>query len=342
MLVTQHPVFRRFWYPMMPISHLKAGCASAELLGQRLVLWLDSDGHPSAVEDRCCHRTARLSQGCVINGNIRCPYHGWMFDAEGACVEVPQRPDLPIPSSYAVTSFRCQQRYGYAWVCLDEPLLDIPEIPEATDPQFRQIHQFYEPWHCAGLRLMENSFDNAHPHFVHHKTFGIQQEPIPPQPDMCEETDDGLHMQYTLPVFNNNDQKQNLGMADHKTVRISEGRWHMPFIRTLKIAYPNGLIHLIFTAATPVGDRTSQIVQFCLRNDTEDDASTESIIAFDRAVTLEDKAILEGTEWDVPLVLSGEQHMPSDKPGIIMRHKLAALIRNHETEASASMKSLSN
>lgn len=111
----------------------------------------------------------------------------------------------------------------------------------------------------------------------------------------------------------------------------------MPFIRTLKITYPNGLVHLIFTAATPVGDRTSQIVQFCLRNDTEADASSESIIAFDRAVTLEDRAILEGTDGDVPLVLSGEQHMPSDQPGIIMRHKLAALIRDHESDHASDV-----
>ncbi|MEL6320859.1 MAG: Rieske 2Fe-2S domain-containing protein, partial [Cyanobacteria bacterium J06626_14] len=311
-----------------------------ELLGQRLVIWLDKDGHPSAVDDRCCHRTAKLSQGCVIDGNLRCPYHGWVFDAGGHCVDVPQRPNQPIPDTYRVQSFRCQPRYGYVWVCLDEPLTDIPGIPEATDPQFRQIHQFYEPWDCAGLRLMENSFDNAHPHFVHDKTFGIQREPIPPEPDVCEETDEGLLLKYVLPVFNTETQQQNLGMADRQTVRISEGRWYMPFIRTLKITYPNGLMHLIFTAATPVSDRTSQIVQFCLRNDTEEDASTDSIIAFDRAVTLEDKVILEGTDWDVPLVLSGEQHMPSDKPGIIMRHKLAALIRLHEADDSDILKSM--
>lgn len=330
MQVTQHPVFRRFWYPVMPLADLQRGCAGFELLGQRLVLWLDGNGHPAAADDRCCHRTARLSQGCVIDGNIRCPYHGWVFNSQGACVEVPQRPGLPIPESYRVSAFRCQARYGYVWVCLDEPLRDIPPIPEATDPQFRQIHEFYEPWDCAGLRLMENSFDNAHPHFVHETTFGIQQEPIPPEPEVCEETDEGLLMKYRLPVFNSDMQKQNLGMTEGRTVRMSEGRWIVPFIRTLKITYPNGLVHLIFTAATPVGDRTSQMVQFCLRNDTEEDASAESIIAFDRAVTLEDRAILEGTDWDVPLVLSGEQHMPSDKPGIIMRHKLAALIRNDE------------
>ncbi len=136
-------------------------------------------------------------------------------------------------------------------------------------------------------------------------------------------------MKYVLPIFNNTIQKQNLQMEETRTVRISEGTWFMPFIRTLKITYPNGLTHLIFTAATPIDDSSSQIVQFCLRNDTEAEATAESVIAFDRAVTLEDRAILEGTDYDVPLSISKEQHMASDKPSIVMRHQLAALLKAH-------------
>lgn len=327
MLVTQQPLLKRFWYPVMPISALQVGPQSFELLSQKLVLWLDGDGNPAAVRDRCCHRSARLSQGKVVDGCIRCPYHGWSFNRSGQCVKVPQLTHDLIPRTYQVEGYPCQERYGYAWVCLDEPLLPIPEIPEAGNPDFRQIPEFYEVWHCAGLRLMENSFDNAHPHFVHSSTFGVEQEPVPPAPDSFQETEFGFRMTYVLPVFNSDLQQQNLQMADTRTVRISEGTWFMPFIRTLKITYPNGLIHLIFTAATPMNDSSSQIVQFCLRNDTEAEASAESVIAFDRTVTLEDRAILEGTDYDVPLSVSQEQHMASDKPGIVMRHRLAALLR---------------
>ncbi|NET47731.1 MAG: Rieske 2Fe-2S domain-containing protein [Merismopedia sp. SIO2A8] len=280
--------------------------------------------------DRCCHRSARLSQGKVNQGQIQCPYHGWCFDASGICQRVPQLPDQPIPNRYQVEAFHCAQRYGYVWVCLDEPLVDIPTIPEADDPQFRYISEFYEVWNCAGLRLMENSFDNAHPQFVHERTFGLHQEPVPPAPDRFTETADGFTMTYRLPVKNSDVQKRNLQMADEQTVRISEGKWYMPFGRSLKITYPNGLIHLIFTAATPIGDRAIQLVQFCLRNDSEAEAKAEDIIAFDRSVTLEDKAVLEGTDYDVPLDIQAEQHMASDKPGIVMRHRLAALIKAYD------------
>ncbi len=149
MLVTQHPVFKRFWYPAILINELREGPKSFRLLGQDLVLWLDDAGCPAAVSDRCCHRSAKLSQGTINQGYIQCPYHGWCFNSTGDCVRVPQLVDQPIPRTYKVQAFRCTQRYGYVWVCLDDPIADIPNIAEASAPQFRFIPEFYEVWRCA-------------------------------------------------------------------------------------------------------------------------------------------------------------------------------------------------
>ncbi|MCU0523350.1 MAG: Rieske (2Fe-2S) protein [Elainella sp. Prado103] len=292
MLVTQQPVLKRFWYPVMPVDHLVAQPQPFQLLGQPLVLWLDADGQPVVVTDRYCHRSAQLPQA-------EDPVYRWAI------------------------------RYGYVWVCLaDDPLLPIPHIPEAEDPQMRLIPQFYEPWHCSGLRLMENSFDNAHFSFVHANSFGNLQQP---QPAASELTllEYGLQVRSTVPVVNPPNQRQNLKIADEMTLRHVVSTWYMPFSRTLKITYPNGLMHLIYTAATPVQDDISQVVQFCVRNDTEADAKAADIVAFDRQVTEEDKLVLETTDWDTPLDIHAEQHMPSDQPGIMMRRKLAALLKAH-------------
>jgi phenylpropionate dioxygenase-like ring-hydroxylating dioxygenase large terminal subunit len=329
MLVTQQPVLKRFWYPVMPLSQLLVESPQAfELLGQRLVLWLNGDGQPAALADRCCHRSAQLSKGVVIHGCVRCPYHGWSYEASGRCVRVPQLPETQaIPASYRVPSFLSAVRYGYVWVCLHpEPIAPIPEISEADNPANRIIHQFYERWNCSGLRLMENSFDNAHFSFVHVNSFGDQQQPQPASLKITP-IDYGFVMYAQVPVVNPPLQQKNLQIAEAATVRMNEQTWYMPFIRTLKITYPNGLMHLIFTAATPISDRVSQIVQFCVRNDTEADAKAAEIIAFDRQVTMEDKAVLESTDYDTPLDLSAEQHMPSDQPGIVMRKQLAALLK---------------
>lgn len=327
MLVTKQPVLRRFWYPVIPMTQISVDQPqSFELLGEKIVIWLDSQG-PNAIADRCCHRSAQLSKGVVIDGNIRCPYHGWTFDASGTCVCVPQL-ETQIPASYRVAAYKCAERYGYVWVCLDEPLLPIVDIPEANDPQFRLIQQFYERWGCSGLRVMENSFDNSHFSFVHAATFGDRHQPIPASLKI-QPLEYGLNVKTQVPVVNPPLQQQNLRIAQATTVRNNDMTWFMPFTRTLKITYPNGLVHIIFTSATPISDRTSQVVQFCLRNDTEADATAENIIAFDRTVTLEDKDILESTDYDTPLDLSAEQHMVSDQPGIIMRKKLAALLKQH-------------
>jgi phenylpropionate dioxygenase-like ring-hydroxylating dioxygenase large terminal subunit len=332
MLVTQHPVFRRFWYPAMPMADLADGPQPFTLLGEPLVLWLTAAGNPAALRDRCCHRSAKLSMGIVHNGCVRCPYHGWAYDETGSCTKVPQLdPSATIPKTYRIESYPCEERYGYAWVCLsNDPLLPLPEIAEADDPDNRLIPQFYEPWHCSGLRVMENSFDNAHFSIVHADSFGVTEQPKPAKSEIVP-LELGLKVYATVPVVNPPAQQQILNIPDSLTVREVESTWYVPFSRTLKITYPNGLMHLIFTAATPVSDRTSQIVQFCLRNDSEADASAESIVAFDRQVVDEDKLVLESTDYDTPVDVTVEQHMPSDQPGIIMRRQLAALIKTHES-----------
>src|SRR5450830_750107 len=162
MLVTKQKVLRKFWYAVMPISMLEDGPKPFTLLGENIVVWLKSPGKPAALQDRCCHRTAKLSKGFVEDGNIVCGYHGWTFDCAGACVRVPQNTDGSVPAGAMVQSYYCEERYGYVWVALEKPLRDIPFFPEETTPGYRRIFQFYERWERSALRVMENSFDNSH------------------------------------------------------------------------------------------------------------------------------------------------------------------------------------
>ena len=334
MLNNRQPVLRRFWYPVMPVAKVDSGPQPFTLLGERLVLWKAADGTYAAMADRCPHRSAQLSRGWVDGNAIVCPYHGWAYDGAGACVRVPQRPDSQGLRGTAVTSYRCAARYGHLWVALDEPLAPIPDWGEEGDPGYRRIDQFYETWKCAGLRLMENSFDNAHIHFVHRGTFGDINDPNPPQPTI-ERLEHGFVARSDVPVYNNDLQKKNLRDDSAFTVRHITAHWYIPFLRRLHIRYPNGLDHIIVTAATPIADDSCQVVQFCFRNDSETDAPAADIIAFDRRVTEEDRTVLEGTDPDAPLdIHSGiELHMPSDQPGLLMRRMLLDLLARHgETE----------
>ena len=330
MLNNRQPVLRRFWYPVMPQAMVDRGPQPFTLLGERIVLWRDADGCYAAMADRCPHRSTALSKGWVDGNALVCPYHGWAYNSAGACVRVPQRPDSEGLKGTAVRSFACSARYGHLWVALEEPLASIPDWPEQGDAGYRRIDQFYERWNCAGFRLMENSFDNAHIHFVHRNTFGDINDPNPPQPTITR-FDFGFVARSDVPVYNNELQKKNLRDQSAFTMRHITAHWYMPFLRRLHIRYPSGLDHIIVTAATPIADGACQVVQFCFRNDSEAEAPADSVIAFDRRVTEEDRAVLEGTDFDVPLDMhSGvERHMPSDQPGLLMRRMLLELFAAH-------------
>jgi phenylpropionate dioxygenase-like ring-hydroxylating dioxygenase large terminal subunit len=339
MLATKQKVLRRFWYATVPLAHLKDGPKPFTLLGENIVLFLDAAGEPAALEDRCCHRTAKLSKGWCRDGNIVCGYHGWEYDRTGKLINIPQFPfEQEVPNAKAKSYFS-QAKYGYVWVALDEPLRPIPEFPEDGDPGYRRIFQFYDRWNCAALRLMENSFDNAHFAFVHKATFGDITQPKPEKYEIAE-TDYGFEAETIVPVLNPPAAHRVTGTTEPWTKRHMRNQWYMPFCRRLDMEYPSGIRHIILNSATPIGDGSIQLVQVLFRNDTEEACSTEELIAWDAAIIAEDRDILESTSPDAIVDMSRriEMHMPSDRPGMIMRKRLLALLKEHgETEVPQSM-----
>src|SRR5581483_11490222 len=122
-------------------------------------------------------------------------------------------------------------------------------------------------------------------------------------------------------------------IAGEKTHRRVQGTWWMPFMRRVIYEFPTGLRVVILTAATPIDDGHSQIVQLCLRTDREDEVPAADCTAFDRKVVDEDRYILESTDPDVPLAeAGGERNMASDKLGIEIRRRMLALLREHGEE----------
>jgi phenylpropionate dioxygenase-like ring-hydroxylating dioxygenase large terminal subunit len=201
-------------------------------------------------------------------------------------------------------------------------------------PGFRRIHQFDDRWNTAALRMMENSFDNSHFSFVHRATFGQHDQPKPEKYELVE-TDYGFRAETIVPIKNPPAAHRITGTADPITTRHMRNAWFMPFCRTLDIEYPSGLRHIIFNSATPIDDGSIQLVQILFRNDREQDCSTKELIDWDAAIIAEDREILESTDPDaiVDVERKIEMHMPSDRPGLIMRKRLLALLTEHgETE----------
>ena len=330
MLTTQQNVLRKFWYATLRLDDLQDGPKPFKLMGTEIVLFLDEAGAPVALRDRCCHRTAKLSIGWCEGGRIVCGYHGWTFDGTGALVRVPQYPeDKPLPK-VGVDAYRCQARYGYAWVCLDEPIADIPEIEEDGALGFRRIMQIHETWRTSPMRLMENSFDAAHPAFVHRNTFGRIDAPRPTKVELTE-TNTGFWTEGKSEVNNPAHGHRVTGSTAPTVVRDSRTTYYLPFCRKLDITYGGRTRHIIFNCATPVDDDHIVVAQVLYRNDSEADCPAEQLIAWDHAIVTEDKLVLEATDYDAPLDAShGEEaSMISDRPGLVIRKQMLSLLRQH-------------
>lgn len=334
MLVMQHPVFRRYWYPVMALSRLADGPQPFTLLGEKLALWLAPDGTPVAFADKCPHRGIALSlDSIVVDGALRCGYHGWRFGPTGACVGIPQQPgQSPGGNLRGVRTFRAQARHGYAWVCLDEPIADIPPLPHAGEEGWRQVFSFDETWSVNMFRVIENALDIAHVSYVHNRTLGSDDKPVFPRLDLIDEPG-VLGHRCAYPVVNTPDQQKNLGIGGEQTFRRQLTLTWLPGAFVLEITYPTGLVHSICGFATPIGDGKVQRIQWSFRNDTEADAPAANVAAFDRRVQSEDRRLLETMGADFPLNPRAEAHMAMDRVGLMYRERLAALILRHDPNA---------
>ena len=312
-------IWKRFWYPIGFTEDLATGPLARTVLGTRLVAWAGPDGEPAAAVDRCPHRDGPLSQGWTEAGCIVCPYHGWQFDTGGKVSRVPQNPEMrSFPERFRIETVRASGRFGVIWVCLDEPLRPVPDLPDGDVDGWRTVREFDEEWAAPAARLMENSFDPAHTVFVHRATFGDTARPDVDVPSV-ERTPYGMVIRSDVSVTNPDIARAVTGETAARTVRSSETEFHAPFVRVLSSRYPGGAVHRIVTAATPVDEHRLRLVQWAVRNDTEADAAAADIVAFDRRVTWEDQRLLEGIWAPYSADLDANVHIKVDRPTVEMR-----------------------
>jgi len=164
-------LLRRYWHPVAIASELTAAqpIKFVRILGEDLVLFQDKNGGVGLLNDRCSHRGASLSYGRVEERGIACPYHGWLYDAQGNCLETPSE---PAGSRFACTvkhkAYPAQKFAGLYWGYLGP--LPAPVIPKYD------VWARTDGWHwiralprldCNWLQAMENSVDTTHLHILH-------------------------------------------------------------------------------------------------------------------------------------------------------------------------------
>ncbi|MBV9912520.1 MAG: aromatic ring-hydroxylating dioxygenase subunit alpha [Sinobacteraceae bacterium] len=166
------------WYVAALDHELMDGrLLSRRLLGEHVLLFRGESGRLFALNDRCPHRGALLSQGRREGDAVRCMYHGIRFDGTGKCNQIPGQ-DL-IPPKLRVPSHPVVQHGPFIWIWMGDPAKADPalivDLPYLEDPAWKGIPAYLH-YDANYLLIVDNLSDFAHLAFVHTRTLGGSEE----------------------------------------------------------------------------------------------------------------------------------------------------------------------
>jgi 5,5'-dehydrodivanillate O-demethylase oxygenase subunit len=163
---------RRYWHPVSAVSEFgSAGAKAIRLFGEDLVLYRDLSGTFGLVDRQCPHRRADLSYGYVEACGLRCNYHGWLFGADGKCLEQPYddvaNPQARYRDKITIKAYPVRALGGLLWAYMGpDPAPCLPDWePFSWKNGFVQIVFAEVP--CNWLQCQENSIDPVHFEWMH-------------------------------------------------------------------------------------------------------------------------------------------------------------------------------
>jgi phenylpropionate dioxygenase-like ring-hydroxylating dioxygenase large terminal subunit len=179
-------LLRRYWHPVAVSADASSTPRRVKALGEDLILFRDGAGKPGLVHSRCAHRGTTLYYGKVEERGIRCCYHGWLFDAEGHCLEQPCEPEGGLfRDKVRQPWYPVEERYGlifaYMGPSAKKPVLpryealevmDEGEFVEADDTSLGGGGPAIIP--CNWLQHYENVVDPFHVPILHAAFSGAQ------------------------------------------------------------------------------------------------------------------------------------------------------------------------
>jgi 5,5'-dehydrodivanillate O-demethylase len=178
-------LFRRYWLPVAASVEIGAGDARpVRLLGEDLALFRTTTGELGLLDARCPHRGTSLAYGHADDRAVRCPYHGWAFGPDGACVELTTLVSRDrLREQMATTAYSARELGGLVFAYLGpDPAPALPHFDLfVADDALRDIGRAVIP--CNWLQIMENSVDPVHLEWLHGRYLGdtrrARGEPAP-------------------------------------------------------------------------------------------------------------------------------------------------------------------
>jgi phthalate 4,5-dioxygenase oxygenase subunit len=170
-------LMRLYWIPFLKASDVAADGQPhrVRLLGEDLVAFRDTSNRVGLVDHACPHRGAPLVFGRNEDNGIRCIYHGWKFDVNGQCKDMPaERADSPMCARTTIKSYPVKERNGVLWAYMGPERDAPPELPEVEWNMVPESHCeiSIRVQECNWLQALEGEVDSAHAAILHGRRDG--------------------------------------------------------------------------------------------------------------------------------------------------------------------------
>jgi phthalate 4,5-dioxygenase oxygenase subunit len=162
-------MLRRYWQPVALEADLAdAAPVPLRIMSEDLVLFRDDQGRIGLLGRACPHRCADLSYGRVEDGGLRCIYHGFLFDAEGRCLDQPvlqgggaRRDEM------RATAYPCRAAGGAIWAYMGPGA--PPEFPNYAPLTAPEAYRWTNRWYAESnyVHANEGSVDPSHTSYLH-------------------------------------------------------------------------------------------------------------------------------------------------------------------------------
>lgn len=162
------------WYPVFLGHEVTEKPTQYQRFGLMWVTFRTGEGRPVMAQDRCPHLGASLSKGTLQDETLVCPFHGFRFDAEGVCREVPALGSKGrVPKGLCLDTIPLFEQSGwiFGWWGDGPPVPPRPDLFEVFDATWAG-RSHAKDWDVHITRAIENQLDVAHLPFVHRKSIG--------------------------------------------------------------------------------------------------------------------------------------------------------------------------
>ena len=166
-------LMRRYWLPATYDWELEPDGQPqrVKLLGEDLLAWRDSSGNAAFTQNLCPHRGASLYFGRNEEEGLRCAYHGWKFDVDGNCVDMPNEPSTSnFKNKLKITSYKGADFGGITWVYMGPDQENPPGVPQfewGLVPEAQRRHYARFIYECNWMQAVEGELDSTHAPFLH-------------------------------------------------------------------------------------------------------------------------------------------------------------------------------